>query len=57
LEGAHLLRLDVFEQGEALRLLERLIGPQRMPAEPVAARSIVNGVAACRWRCASPAPS
>jgi DNA-binding SARP family transcriptional activator/predicted negative regulator of RcsB-dependent stress response len=42
LDGAHLLTLEVFEQGEALQLLERLIGPQRIAAEPEAARTIVE---------------
>jgi DNA-binding SARP family transcriptional activator/tetratricopeptide (TPR) repeat protein len=42
LEGAHPVTLDMFSQDEALRLLERLIGPDRVAAEPDAAKTIVD---------------
>ncbi|MCS7179397.1 MAG: tetratricopeptide repeat protein [Anaerolineae bacterium] len=41
LEGAHLQRLDVMSESEALELLERLVGTPRVQAEPDAARRIV----------------
>ena len=42
LEGARLVSLDVFEQGEAVQLLERLIGLERIEAEREAARTITE---------------
>ena len=41
LDGAHLLSLDVFSAGEALDLLARVVGAERVAAEPDAAAAIV----------------
>ncbi len=41
LEGARTLRLDVLQAGEALGLLAKIAGEQRVAAEPTAAREIV----------------
>jgi DNA-binding SARP family transcriptional activator/tetratricopeptide (TPR) repeat protein len=42
LEGAQTLTLDVFQPGEALELLTTVAGPERVAAEPDAAREIVR---------------
>jgi DNA-binding SARP family transcriptional activator/tetratricopeptide (TPR) repeat protein len=42
LEGAHTLTLDVFRPAEALALLTTVTGPERVAAEPEAAREIVR---------------
>jgi tetratricopeptide (TPR) repeat protein len=42
LDGAHLVRLDVFPPGEALELLGRVLGPDRVAAEPAAAEEVVR---------------
>jgi DNA-binding SARP family transcriptional activator len=42
LGGARLVELDVFEPEQAVELLARLAGPQRIAAEPAAAREIVR---------------
>lgn len=44
LEGARLVHLDVLEAGQAVELLGRIAGPERVAAEPQAAAAIV---AAC----------
>jgi tetratricopeptide (TPR) repeat protein/transcriptional regulator with XRE-family HTH domain len=41
LEGARLLHLDVLDTGQAVQLLARIAGPERVAAEPEAAVSIV----------------
>jgi DNA-binding SARP family transcriptional activator/tetratricopeptide (TPR) repeat protein len=46
LEAAHPLPLDVLEPGQAVALLARLAGPERVAAEPQAARQIVR---LCGW--------
>jgi DNA-binding SARP family transcriptional activator len=42
LGGAQLVELDVFEPDQAVELLARVAGPQRVAAEPAAAREIVR---------------
>ncbi|HEX8932762.1 MAG TPA: BTAD domain-containing putative transcriptional regulator, partial [Pseudonocardiaceae bacterium] len=42
LAGARVVDLDVFEPDQALELLARAAGPQRMAAEPAAAQEIVR---------------
>ncbi|MDQ4105453.1 MAG: NB-ARC domain-containing protein [Actinomycetota bacterium] len=42
LNGARLVDLDVFEPDQAIELLARVAGPQRVAAEPSAAREIVR---------------
>ena len=42
LDGAHPVRLDVFPPGEALELLGRIVGPDRVAAEPAAAEEVVR---------------
>jgi hypothetical protein len=42
LSGARLVDLDVFEPDQAVELLARVAGPQRVAAEPAAAREIVR---------------
>jgi DNA-binding SARP family transcriptional activator len=42
LNGARLIDLDIFEPDQAVELLARVAGPQRVAAEPVAAREIVR---------------
>jgi DNA-binding SARP family transcriptional activator len=42
LVGARLVDLDVFEPDQAVELLARVTGPQRIAAEPAAARKIVR---------------
>jgi DNA-binding SARP family transcriptional activator len=42
LDGAHLLHLDLLAQQQALALLGRLIGQQRVAAEPAAAEDVVR---------------
>ncbi|GAA1953001.1 tetratricopeptide repeat protein [Catenulispora subtropica] len=42
LDGAHLFRLDVFPPHEALDLLGRVVGAQRVAAEPEAAEEVVR---------------
>ncbi|PSK95880.1 DNA-binding SARP family transcriptional activator [Murinocardiopsis flavida] len=42
LEGARLIDLDVFEPGQAIRLLERILGADRVAADPDAAESIAR---------------
>jgi tetratricopeptide (TPR) repeat protein len=42
LEGAHTLVMDVFRTDEALELLARIAGPQRVAAEQEAARAVVE---------------
>jgi DNA-binding SARP family transcriptional activator/Tfp pilus assembly protein PilF len=42
LDGAHLLHLDLLPQQQALALLGRLIGQQRVAAEPAAAEEVVR---------------
>jgi tetratricopeptide (TPR) repeat protein len=42
LDGAHLLHLDLLSQRQALALLGRLIGQQRVAAEPAAAEEVVR---------------
>jgi DNA-binding SARP family transcriptional activator len=42
LEGAHPLHLDLLPHGEALELLGRISGPQRVGAEPSAAAEVVR---------------
>jgi len=44
LEGARLVHLDVLDAGQAVELLARIAGPERVAAEPAAATAIV---AAC----------
>ena len=46
LEGAHLLQLDALPEPQALALLGRVAGPQRIAAEP---RAAVAVVASCGW--------
>jgi DNA-binding SARP family transcriptional activator/tetratricopeptide (TPR) repeat protein len=41
LEGAHLVDLDLMTPGEATDLLGRIVGPERLAAEPAAAERIV----------------
>lgn len=40
LESAHLLDLDILDSGQSLELLGRMVGPQRVLAEPDAAHDI-----------------
>lgn len=42
LNGARLVDLDIFEPDQAVELLARVTGPQRVAAEPAAAREIVQ---------------
>ncbi|MFD0637743.1 NB-ARC domain-containing protein [Catenulispora yoronensis] len=42
LDGAHLVRLDVFAPREALELLGRVVGAERVVAEPEAAEEVVR---------------
>ncbi len=42
LNGARLIDLDIFEPDHAVELLARVAGPQRVAAEPAAAREIVR---------------
>lgn len=42
LDGAQRVELDVFEPDQALELLAQVAGPQRVAAEPAAAREIVR---------------
>lgn len=42
LNGARLIDLDIFEPDQAVELLARVAGPQRVAAEPAAAREIVR---------------
>jgi DNA-binding SARP family transcriptional activator len=42
LNGARLIDLDLFEPDQALELLARVAGPQRVAAEPAAAKEIVR---------------
>ncbi|MGH3785880.1 MAG: BTAD domain-containing putative transcriptional regulator [Pseudonocardiaceae bacterium] len=42
LNGARLVDLDIFEPDHAIELLARVAGPQRVAAEPAAAREIVR---------------
>ncbi len=42
LSGARLVDLDVFEPDQAIELLARVAGPQRVATEPAAAREIVR---------------
>jgi DNA-binding SARP family transcriptional activator len=42
LDGAHLVHLDLLPQQQALALLGRLIGQQRVAAEPAAAEEVVR---------------
>jgi DNA-binding SARP family transcriptional activator/tetratricopeptide (TPR) repeat protein len=42
LPGAHHLRLEVLEPAEAVELLGRLVGPQRVAAEPEAAAEVAR---------------
>ncbi|MGH3868550.1 MAG: BTAD domain-containing putative transcriptional regulator [Pseudonocardiaceae bacterium] len=42
LNGARLVDLDIFEPDQAVELLARVAGPQRVAAEPAAAREIVR---------------
>ncbi|GAB3438083.1 hypothetical protein GCM10027570_00950 [Streptomonospora sediminis] len=42
LESAHLVDLDVFEPGQAVELLSRIVGEQRVAAEPEAAADIAR---------------
>jgi DNA-binding SARP family transcriptional activator len=42
LNGARLVDLDIFEPDQAVDLLARVAGPQRVAAEPAAAREIVR---------------
>jgi DNA-binding SARP family transcriptional activator len=42
LDGAHAISLDVFEPADALALLERHAGTQRLHAEPAAARRVAE---------------
>jgi DNA-binding SARP family transcriptional activator len=42
LSGAQRVELDVFEPDQAIELLARVAGPQRVAAEPAAAREIVR---------------
>jgi tetratricopeptide (TPR) repeat protein len=42
LDGAHQVNLDVLEPSESLQLLGRLAGPQRLHADPLSARRIVD---------------
>ena len=42
LDGARLLRLDVFPLRDALNLLARVVGPERVAAEPEAAVQVVR---------------
>ena len=42
LDGAHLFRLDVFPLGDALELLARVVGDERVAAEPQAAVEVVE---------------
>jgi tetratricopeptide (TPR) repeat protein/transcriptional regulator with XRE-family HTH domain len=44
LEGARLVHLDVLDAGQAMELLARIAGPERVAAEPAAANAIL---AAC----------
>jgi DNA-binding SARP family transcriptional activator/tetratricopeptide (TPR) repeat protein len=46
LEAAHLLTLEVLEAEQAVALLAKLAGPERIAAEPEAAQSIVRS---CGW--------
>ncbi|MFJ5881708.1 NB-ARC domain-containing protein [Kitasatospora cineracea] len=42
LDGADLYPLDVFTEQESLALLARILGPERIAAEPAAARAIIE---------------
>jgi hypothetical protein len=42
LDGARLVELDIFEPDQAVELLARVAGPQRVAAEPAAAREIAR---------------
>jgi DNA-binding SARP family transcriptional activator/Tfp pilus assembly protein PilF len=44
-DGAHRLQLDVLTTGEAGNLLRRLLGPQRVAAEPAAAAELAKACA------------
>ena len=42
LAGAHAVELDVFDEPTSTQLLARIVGPQRLEAEPDAARELVK---------------
>lgn len=42
LSGAHRMTLDVLTEAEALRLLEEVVGPEQLAAEPTAATDVVR---------------
>jgi hypothetical protein len=51
LEGANPLSLDLLDSGTARELLGKLVGPDRVAAEPQAADAIARYCAICRSRC------
>ena len=56
-EGAVLVTLDVLDTDEALEMLARRLGQDRVVAEPEAAAQIIQGGARLPWPCPSRSPA
>ena len=53
-DGAQRLTLDVLPPGQAVALVARIAGDERVAADPAATRGWPTCAAGCRWPCGSP---
>jgi DNA-binding SARP family transcriptional activator len=56
-EGGHRLTLDVFTPPEAVALLARVCGDERVPPRPTSRSRSLSCADTCRWRSGSPGPA